>query len=128
MWANADEKTLKALANYGREVGFAYQLADDLVDLEKGEMIDSVVIPLLTRLEKKSLKNGTVKAGILKKKLEKNSPEIKELYLNEIKKHIQRAQEISNSSDIPTNAYKTLLHDAPAYIINKMLEEIRITI
>ena len=52
-----DAEIAEILENYGREVGFAYQLADDLVDLEKGEMIDSVVLPLLNRLEKKSIKN-----------------------------------------------------------------------
>ena len=128
LWADASEDIQKLLTEYGREVGFAYQLADDLVDLEKGEMIDSVVIPLLTKLEKKSIKNGTMKAKILKKKIERNSPEIKQLYLSEIKKHLERAQEISNSTAIPNNIYTDFLKQAPSYIINKMLNEINISI
>jgi hypothetical protein len=69
-----------------------------------------------------------VKARTIKKKIEKNSPEIKQLYLDEIKKHVEKAQELSNNSIVPTNHYKQFLHDMPSYIINKMLGEISITI
>ncbi len=128
IWANSSSEIAETLGKYGREVGFAYQLADDLVDLEKGEMIDSVVLPLLSRLEKKSIKNGTVKAGVLKKKFEKNSPEIKQLYLEEIKKHIEKSKEFAKSDIIPNNPYKEYLQKAPYHLINKMLEEINITV
>ncbi|MFW6119956.1 MAG: polyprenyl synthetase family protein [Petrotogales bacterium] len=128
IWAEASEDLSNVLANYGREVGFAYQLADDLVDLEKGEMIDSVVLPLLSRLEKKSLKNGSIKAKTIKKKLESNSSEIKQLYLDEIKKHVENAQRLSTEGIIPTNRYKMFLQTMPTYIINKMLKEIDITL
>ncbi|UCD13290.1 MAG: polyprenyl synthetase family protein [Thermoplasmatales archaeon] len=128
IWADASKDLSNVLANYGREVGFAYQLADDLVDLEKGEMIDSVVLPLLARLEKKSIKNGTVKARRLKKKIENNSPKIKNLYLDEIKKHAMSAQRLSTEGIIPTNRYKTYLQEMPTYITNKMLKEINITL
>jgi len=128
IWADVSEDLSNVLANYGREVGFAYQLADDLVDLEKGEMIDSVVLPLLSRLERKSIKNGSVKARALKKKLVRNSSEIKKLYLDEIKKHVINAQRLSTEGIVPTNHYKPFLQEAPVYIINKMLKEINITI
>jgi len=126
--AGASEALATSLEKYGREVGFAYQLADDIVDLVKGEMIDSVVIPLLVRLEKKSIRNGSLKAKALKKKLEENSPEIKQLYLDEIKKHLKQAQELSQSPHVPTNIYTAFLQEVPNYIINKMLKEISITI
>lgn len=128
IWADVSEDLSTVLANYGREVGFAYQLADDLVDLEKGEMIDSVVLPLLSRLERRAIKNGSIKARALKKKIEKNSPEIKKLYLDEIKKHVMNAQRLSTEGIVPTNNYKPFLQEAPTYIINKMLKEINITI
>jgi len=127
-WADASEDLSNVLANYGREVGFAYQLADDLVDLEKGEMIDSVVLPLLSRLEKKSIKAGFAQAKTLKKKLEQNSPQIKDLYLNEIKKHVSNAERLSTEGIIPTNNYKSYLQTMPTYITNKMLKEINITL
>jgi len=127
-WANASNQIADTLAEYGREVGFAYQLADDLVDLEKGEMIDSVVIPLLARLERRSAKNGTLKTRSIRKKIEKRSPEIKKLYLEEISKHVNKAQIICKSPLLPNNQFKTFLLDAPFYSINKMLKEIYINI
>jgi geranylgeranyl pyrophosphate synthase len=127
-WANSSDKVADVLAEYGREVGFAYQLADDLVDLEKGEMIDSVVIPLLTRLEKRSAKNGTLKTRSIRKKIEKKSPEIKKLYLEEISTHVNKARMICQSPVLPNNQFKTFLLDAPFYSINKMLAEIYINI
>jgi len=127
-WANASNEIAGILAEYGREVGFAYQLADDLVDLEKGEMIDSVVIPLLTRLERRSAKNGTLKTRSIRKKIEKKSPEIKKLYLEEISKHVNKAQMLCKSPVLPNNQFKTFLLDAPFYSINKMLKEIYINI
>jgi geranylgeranyl pyrophosphate synthase len=126
--ADASDSLSNVLADYGRAIGFAYQLADDLVDLEKGEMIDSVVLPLLNRLERKSVKNGSMTARTLKKKITKNSEEIKKLYLEEIKKHIILAHDASRSEIIPQNKYRTLLREAPTYIINKMLHEIKLTI
>ena len=83
---------------------------------------------MLAILEKKSIKNGYMTEKILKKKIEKNLPEIKRLYLDEIKKHIKNAEKISKSDVIPSNQYKTLLQNAPTHIINKMLEEIDISI
>jgi geranylgeranyl pyrophosphate synthase len=127
-WANASNQVADILAEYGREVGFAYQLADDLVDLEKGEMIDSVVIPLLARLERRSAKNGNLKTRSIRKKIEKKSPEIKKLYLEEISKHVNKAQMICKSPLLPNNEFKTFLLDAPFYSINKMLKEIYINI
>jgi geranylgeranyl pyrophosphate synthase len=127
-WANTSDQIAEVLAEYGREVGFAYQLADDLVDLEKGEMIDSVVIPLLTRLEKKSTNNGLVKTRAIRKKIQKNSGEIKKLYLEEIAKHVAKAQQLSKSPLLPDNQFKMFLFDAPIISINKMLKEIYNTI
>ncbi len=126
--ADATGDILTILADYGREIGLAYQLADDLVDLEKGEMIDSVVVPLLTRLENKTINNNSFKLNIIKRKLAKNSSKIKQLYIEEIKRHVSKAEKLSKSDIIPPSPYKDLLTDAPAYITNSMLKEINITI
>lgn len=122
--ADATGEILDILADYGREIGLAYQLADDLVDLEKGEMIDSVVIPLLTRLESKSLNNGLFKVKSIKRKLAQNQIKIKELYIEEIKRHVNKAVRLSKSYLIPPSPFKKLLEVAPAHITNTMLKEI----
>jgi len=126
--ADASGEILTILADYGREIGLAYQLADDLVDLEKGEMIDSVVVPLLTRLENKTIDNDSLKMKAVKTKLAKNSTKIKQLYIEEIKRHVNKAEKLSKSDIIPPSPYKNLLTDAPAYITNSMLKEIKIAI
>jgi len=126
--AEATGEILDILANYGREIGLAYQLADDLVDLENGEMIDSVIIPLLTRLENKTIDGNSLRVKTIQKKLAKNSDKIKQLYIEEISRHIKRAEELSQSELIPPSEYKELLIKAPSYIINRMLREIEVHI
>jgi len=126
--ADASGEILTILADYGREIGLAYQLADDLVDLEKGELIDSVVVPLLTRLENKTIDNDSLELKDVKRKLAKNSSKIKKLYMDEIRRHVSKAEKLSNSDVIPPSPYKDLLTDAPAYITNSMLKEIKIAI
>ena len=126
--AEAKGEILEILSAYGREIGLAYQLADDLVDLENGEMIDSVIIPLLTRLENKKLDSNSLKAKAIQRKLSKNSEKIKELYLEEINRHIKRAEQLSRSDLIPPSHYAELLQNAPSFIINRMLKEINVTV
>lgn len=126
--AEASGEILDILASYGREIGLAYQLADDLVDLENGEMIDSVIIPLLTRLENKTVDNNSLKVKSIRKKIAKNSSKIKQLYIDEIKRHVKKAENLSRSETIPSSPYKDLLMKAPSYIANRMLKEINVEI
>ena len=126
--ANMTGDILKVFADYGREIGLAYQLADDLVDLAKGEMIDSVIIPLLNKLDKKTAKIITFKQWEIKRKFAKHKDKIKDLYIQEIKRHIKNAVKLSKSDLIPQSDYKRMLTEAPNYIINKMLGEINISV
>ena len=120
---------LKVFADYGREIGMAYQLADDLVDLANGEMIDSVIIPLLNKLgDKTNNKINSLKKMSIKRKFAKNKDEIEKIYLDEIKKHIEKAEILSASDLIPKSQYKDLIAEFPRYIINEMLKEIKISI
>ena len=119
---------LKVFADYGREIGLAYQLADDLVDLAKGEFIDSVIIPIVNKLEKQTTKISAIKKDEIKNKFDKNKEKIKEVYIEEIKRHVSNAVQLSKSDLIPSSEYKVMLGDAPTYIINKMLREISLTI
>jgi len=119
---------LRVFADYGREIGLAYQLADDLVDLANGEIIDSVIIPLLNKLENKTITSNSLTVKDLKKKFAKHEPEIRKLFIEEIKRHVKNAQSLSKSKAIPQSHYKDLLTNAPTYIVNKMLKEVNITI
>jgi octaprenyl-diphosphate synthase len=126
--ANMSGDILKVFSDYGREIGLAYQLADDLVDLANGEMIDSVIIPLINRIESKKFKIGALKKREIKRKFAKNKDKIKEYYIEEIKKHVKEAERLGESDIIPDSSYKRLLMEAPTYIINRMLGEINVTV
>ena len=126
--ADANGEILDILFVYGREVGLAYQLADDLVDLENGEMIDSVIIPLLTRLENRKVDPKKLDEESIKNILQKNESKIKKMYLEEIERHVRKAEKISLSKKIPDSPYKLLLTQAPSNVINMMLKEIEIEI
>jgi geranylgeranyl pyrophosphate synthase len=126
--ANMSGDILKVFADFGREIGLAYQLADDLVDLVNGEMIDSVIIPLLNKIENKTIKVGSFKKWVIKRKFAKNKNKIMDIYIEEIRKHINKAVQLSKSNLIPKSNFKDMLMDVPNYIINKMLHEINITI
>jgi len=127
MEANMSGDILNVFAEYGREIGLAYQLADDLVDLVNGEMIDSVIIPLLNKLEHRIITRSLTSRAI-RKKVDKHSSKIQQIYLDEIKNHIKKAEELSKLDIIPPSPYKNLLMDAPTSIINKMLREINISV
>jgi len=126
--ANMSGDILKVFGNYGREIGLAYQLADDLVDLVQGEVLDSVILPLLNQIEAKKSKISFLKKREIKKIFEKNKDKIQKFYFEEIKRHIKNAEELSKSKEIPDSEYKILLNQAPSYIINRMLNDINISI
>jgi len=126
--ANMSGDILKVFRDYGRHIGLAYQLADDLVDLENGEMLDSVVVPILNRIEHNNKITTGLKKREIKKLLDKNEDKIKKFYIDEIKKHVEKARKMSLSDMIPQSHYKNLLSEAPSFIINAMLKEVNITI
>ncbi len=126
--ANMTGDVLEVFGQYGREIGLAYQLADDLVDLACGEMIDSVIIPLVHKLEQKTTMKKVLTKRIIKKNFSQHEESIRQLYLDEIKHHVQQAEELSKSETIPHSPYKQLMTDAPAYIINRMLKKIKLSV
>ena len=119
---------LNVFNDYGREIGLAYQLADDLVDLVKGEILESVILPLLNQIDDKKLKLKFLRKLEMKRLFEKNKDKIRAYYIENIKKHLKNAEKLSKSKEIPESEYKSLLGEAPSYIINRMLAEINLSI
>ena len=60
--------------------------------------------------------------------MRKNGLDLKEIYREEIEKHIRRAEELASSPLIPEGIYKDLLKEAPRYIVNAMICNIGMTI
>ncbi|MCK4995368.1 MAG: polyprenyl synthetase family protein [Thermoplasmatales archaeon] len=118
---------LKVFADYGREIGLAYQLADDLVDLMKGKKINNAIMPLINKLEDK-IKTVSLKKKTDKKTSNKYSSEIEQFFICEIKRHVTKAEELSKSALIPSSKYKNFLNEAPSYLVNNVLKEIKLEV
>ena len=58
----------------------------------------------------------------------KNKDNIQEIFIEEINRHIEKAEELGKSKIIPDSPYKDLLAEFPRYIINEMLKEIKIAV
>ncbi len=130
--AQAPPEVKSLMAEYGRNVGLAYQLADDLVDIAEGKLEEGIIMPLINaygkNLDEKVI--GMLKDGRLsiEDELEKRGMSLQEVYKKGIVTYVQRAQEIVDSPLIPDSIYKPLLKEAPVYITNKMTEEVGVMI
>jgi geranylgeranyl pyrophosphate synthase len=131
--AKASQELIMCMRDYGEEVGIAYQLADDLVDILNGKFEEGIIMPLIRvfgdhldpKLIEKLKNNGT---DILEDALEKHGFDLKEIYKNEIRKHVDKAIQLSSSSIIPNSTYKELMKEAPQYIVNAMIKNIDLVI
>ena len=121
--ANASKKTLSIITNYGREIGIAFQIANDLNNLQKGEINKNSIIPILNYLENKKYEIDSLNIRSIKRKISKNSLKIEELYDDEITRHIIKAEELSKSEIIYKSQYKNLLTETPKYIIKNLLNK-----
>lgn len=116
------------LGEYGREIGLAYQLADDLVDLKNGEMISSVLIPLLVKSGNKNIDTHSFDMDSILRLTKKNIAKVEQIYIKEIKNHLDRAEKLSKSEKLPDSVYKDILKHLPKYIINNMLKTTKLEI
>lgn len=121
--AEAPQDLIEKLAKYGREVGIAYQLADDLVDIMNGKLEEGIVLAV-AKIEKDEKLSDDIRKFIEELDREK----LIEIYIAEIKERIEKARDaISSDSRIDKN-YKEILYDAPRYIVNEMLKSIGLVI
>ena len=128
--AEADEELIETMMEYGREVGIAYQLADDFVDLMEGKMEEGVILPIIKIYGKvdRELLRKIEEENFLHEAIYRHMDMLKEIYKQEIKRHVERAQEIASMDVIPDTEYRELLKEAPYYIVNAMMEKIGVTI
>lgn len=121
--AKAPDDLIENMAKYGREVGIAYQLADDLVDMLNGKLDDSIMLAVAR------IKGEVKEIDDLKDLLKSVDRDlIKNLYVKEIKMHIEKAQKIVSSEKRINPDYVEILKEAPVYIVNKMLESVGVVI
>jgi len=130
--ARASEHVRSVMAEYGRNVGLAYQIADDMVDIAQGKMEEGIIMPLLkafgTDVDQRTidlLEKGKLS---IEEELEKKGTSLEEVYEQGIQRYVRAAQDVAGSDAIPDSSYRALLREAPVYITNKMTEKIGVTV
>lgn len=123
MEAYMNEEIIGKFEKFGLEVGRAYQLADDLFCLKKGEFVDSIIFPLLERIENEKINPNNINNRILRKKIKSNMSLIEKFYKEEIEKHIKIAESLIQEIDIPESNFKEMLKGAPKYLIDTKFHE-----
>jgi geranylgeranyl pyrophosphate synthase len=130
--ADASQDVKSLLRKYGREIGLAYQLADDLVDIAEGKIEEGIIMPLIkacgNNLNEDAIQLLMNGGTTIENELKRRGMNLTKIYEGEIKRHVKKAQEISMSPLIPLSRYKPLLKEAPSYITNKMAEKIGVLI
>ena len=54
--------------------------------------------------------------------------DLKWIYLEEIRKHVEGAESLASSEMIEDGPFKDMLVEAPRYVVNKMLEEVGVVV
>lgn len=131
--AKTDTELIQLMRDYGEEVGIAYQLADDLVDILEGKFEEGLIMPLIrvfgdkldSHLIEKLKDHG---ADILEEALNRNGFSLKDIYYAEIKRHVEKSIRLASSPLVPETIYKELMKTAPKYIVNAMVKDIDLVI
>ncbi len=123
---NVDESVISIMEEYGKNVGVAYQLADDMVDM-KGGKIEFLPMIILAQLDQsvKSQIDGTLNKGRMNigEVLLGAGINIEEFYRSEITSRINKCRAVTSYGFIPDSKFKILLDEFPKYCIGAMLEE-----
>jgi len=113
--AGKDKELQDLFWRFGNEVGMAYQLADDLVDLSRGRLdLKKMVVALGGQLD--MFLRGT--GDFTPLDLEGN---VSTFLKNELKKRIEKAEKLAEQ--IPETPHTPILKQAPRYIVDSMLKE-----
>lgn len=128
--ADAPQKLVDLLAKYGRSVGISYQLADDLVDIINGKFDEGLILPLVKIYgrNKEVVKIIRENQDLPLDFLIEREDDLKWIYLEEIRKHVEGAESLASSEMIEDGPFKDMLVEAPRYVVNKMLEEVGVVV
>ncbi|MEM1524899.1 MAG: polyprenyl synthetase family protein [Nitrososphaerales archaeon] len=126
MEAGGKDDLQKLFELYGMEIGLAYQLADDLVDLVKGKFPLSKMLMCWGAQLEESLRSNfseALKGNVSPIFLTTIKLSVKSFLENEMRKRIENAIECVKKMDIPESPYKKILYEAPEYITKQQLSE-----
>lgn len=135
--ANADRENEEKMRLYGKYLGLAYQIADDLVDIKKsledgaiGDIRDHrITYPLYVFMfENIDLSDAIIRFGLRQMKWEDLRPMLREnisaldKVVKKISEYVLMAKGIAKEIE-HENEYKDVLVELPEYMVMKMLEE-----
>jgi len=113
------------MEKYGLNLGIAYQLADDWVDLTKGE---TAKLPLINIIQFERKLKEDVACFMLDRKLytsalreiiDHNAPRF---FRQEIRHYVSKAELLAE--EVPKSRYKPLLRLMPSWCCDRMLSKI----
>ena len=123
--AEASPRIVEMARRYGEQVGIAYQLADDYVDMVKRNSIFRLPIVLMERMEEK-LKMTYISLRFMRRLNLKEllAPKIdwKRFLVDESKNSVNRAREMVDKMPVE-EPHRSYLRKFPAYCVNSMLAE-----
>jgi geranylgeranyl pyrophosphate synthase len=121
--AGANRPLQDVFWEYGKYIGLAYQLVDDMKDLDSGKEMLSLAWVLgqmdedLRRSFAERMEVGALPSRILADL----GIDAQNLFLGEIAKMQQAAEDIAGGKRIPESEFKPLLQDFPGYITKKCM-------
>ena len=101
LWCNADEKTVKILENYGKKIGLAFQIADDILDIVADEKVLGKPVGSDEKLNK-----ATYPSILGLDEAKKRA----KLFVEEAKEEIKK---------LPQNKFSEMLSDFSDYIVER---------
>lgn len=126
--AGASHELRQLLKEYGENIGIAYQMADDLVEISKRGFSVGMPILILRQIEEAvrsfffSVKKGKIVWLI------KSIPfrlEMGKFLNDEINIYLEKAKELASSDLIPEGVYKEMMKEFPRFCVSSMLSEAR---
>ena len=127
--AGASSELINIMANYGMNLGIAYQLGDDYVDfsISKIKALPKIGVVTAAQVEQ-SLKTGVIEAvtkgkfniGQIFSEMDINAVEF---YKEQIKEYVNIAMSYAVHLLVPSTKYLPLLRDFPNYCVKQMLAE-----
>jgi len=127
--AGVNEELTNAMEEYGLNLGIAYQLADDWVDLTKGE---TSRLPLVSVIQfERKLREDAVRfmlerklyASALREIINRDAPRF---FKREIRHYVSKAELLAEKA--PSSRYKPLLREMPSWCCDRMLSKIGVKV
>lgn len=126
--AKATQELVDLFYNYGLQIGIAYQLADDYVDMKKGK-IETLPLVVMSQLEEGIKKSffELIEEGKLTPMafLDRVGFNAKEFYHREIEEAVKNAETLVQDERIEDSDYKEMLIKVPGHFVNLMFKEIK---